>query len=337
MRDAIVSAKESIYWESYIFINDALGREFLTLLKEKAGEGVQVKLILDNIGSFQVFSSFVDELAAHGVEVLYFNRLFPWWNPARLRMGWLTRTHRKMLIVDGKIGFIGGVNIGGRYRRWHDLQLEVRGNVVRSFVKSFVKSYRICGGVSRLIIPPRTLTRMDVVFLDHWPARRKNILKAYYKKACAAAEKRIVIATPYFVPHHWLIKLLRNAVLRGVAVEVILPQATDIRLLDLANKVFAGLGARDGLRFFFVPEMIHAKALLVDDREGMVGSMNIDAWSFDYNVESSVAFRDGQMVKDLRSVLARWKSIAQPYTSLTPRRWYHALLEFLFNVAQPIL
>lgn len=337
MRDAIANAKESIYWESYIFIDDALGRAFLDLLKARAAAGVRVKLILDSVGSFQMFSSFAGELASRGVEVLYFNRLLPWWNPARLRMGFFMRTHRKLLVIDGKMGFVGGVNIGGKYRRWHDLQLEVRGNVVRSFTRSFAKSYRICGGADRINIPPRVLTGMDVAFLDHWPARRKNILKKYYKAACVSARTRIVIATPYFVPHYWLMKLLRQAARRGIAVEVILPQSTDIRLLDLANKVFAGLGVRAGLRFFFVPEMIHAKALLIDEREGMVGSMNIDARSFDYNVESSVAFRDEGMVKDLRGVLEHWKSVAKPYAPPTPRRWYHAALELLFKLAQPIL
>lgn len=337
MREAIVEAKETIYWESYIFIDDDLGRDFLGTLKDAAARGVRVKLILDGMGSFNVFSPFAGDLKANGVEVLYFNRFLRWWNPERLRMGFFTRTHRKLLIVDGLVGFVGGVNVGRRYKRWHDLHLMVRGNVVRSFVRSFAKLYRMCGGRDRIVVPPRAMTAMDAVFLDHWPAARKNILKQYYKKACAAAHMRIVIATPYFVPHYWLMKLLRKAVQRGVAVEVILPQSTDVRLLDLANKVFAGLGSAAGLRFFFVPEMIHAKALLVDDREGMVGSNNIDARSFDYNVESSMSFRDEGMVKDLRNMLEHWKAIAKPYAPPAPRRWYHAALEALFKLAQPIL
>ncbi|MBI2406395.1 MAG: hypothetical protein HYV25_02325 [Candidatus Harrisonbacteria bacterium] len=160
---------------------------------------------------------------------------------------------------------------------------------------------------------------------------------AQYKAACARAKKRIVIATPYFVPHHWLMKELKRAVRRGVAVEMVLPRSTDIRVLDIANKVFAGLGDKAGLKFFFVPDMIHAKALLIDDTEGMVGSNNIDARSFDYNVESSVSFRDEGMVKDLRGVLEHWKSVAKPYAPPEPRRWYHAALELLFKLAQPIL
>ena len=100
MRVAIAAAKESIYWESYIFVDDELGRNFLELLKSAAARGVHVKLILDGVGSFTVFASLADELKASGVEVLYFNRLLPWWNPARLRMGWFARTHRKLLIVS---------------------------------------------------------------------------------------------------------------------------------------------------------------------------------------------------------------------------------------------
>ncbi|MBI2406396.1 MAG: hypothetical protein HYV25_02330 [Candidatus Harrisonbacteria bacterium] len=195
MREAIKNAKESIYWESYIFTDDALGRAFLDLLKAKAAAGVRVKLILDSVGSFQVLSSFAGELAARGAEVLYFNRLLPWWNPTRLRMGWFVRTHRKLLILDGKVGFIGGVNVGGKYRRWHDLQLEVRGNVVRSFVRSFAKSYRMCGGADRITVPPRVLSGMDVAFLDHWPGARNTKRRVRGRKNASSSRRRILCRT----------------------------------------------------------------------------------------------------------------------------------------------
>lgn len=337
MRKAIAVARTTIYWESYIFIDDELGRSFLELLKSAAARGVRVKLILDGVGSFTVFSSLANELAASGVEVLYFNRLLHWWNPARLRMGWFARTHRKLLVVDGVVGFVGGVNIGRHFRRWNDLQLEVRGNIVRSFTRSFAKSYRICGGGDRITIPPRRITAVDVAFLDHWPGTRKSVLKQYYKAACARAKQRIVIATPYFVPHHWLMRELKKAVRRGVAVEVILPRQTDLRVLNIANYIFAALGAEAGLSFFFTTEMIHAKAMLVDDKEGMVGSNNIDARSFDYNAESGAAFQDERMVGDLRAILERWERQAVPYVPAEHRRWYEYVLRWIFKLAQPIL
>ncbi len=342
MREAIAAAKKSIYWESYIFIDDAPTHRFLDLLKERARQGVKVKVVLDSIGSFQFWNDIRGNLAAHGIELLFFNRLLPWWNPHRLRRWWFLRTHRKLLVVDGQTGFIGGVNVGVQYAKWHDLHLRLEGAIVRRFVKSFARSYRLAGGRDRLYMPPKNhnerISPMKVALLEHYPAGGRSYLRKFYKEKCSAALRRIVIATPYFVPHRWLMRSLKKAIARGVSVEVILPGAGDLKLLNLANSAFMELGARIGIKFFLFPEMIHAKALLVDDQEGMVGSNNIDAMSFDYNLETSVIFSDEHMVGDLRTIIENWKTLSVPYRPETrKKRWHERALFWLVRMLQPFL
>lgn len=176
------------------------------------------------------------------------------------------------------------------------------------------------------------------MFLEHYPAGGRSYLRRFYKEKCASALRRIVIATPYFVPHLWLMRSLKRAIARGVSVEVILPKTTDIKLLDLANTAFMELGAKAGIKFFLFPEMIHAKVLLVDDREGLVGSNNIDARGFDYNLEASVTFSDEQMVGDLRTIIENWKQAATPYQPKARQKsWYERLLVALVRMLQPFL
>ena len=342
MREAIQAAQKSIYWELYIFYDDAPTHRFLDLLKERARAGVKVKIILDSLGSFQFFGNLQADLKSHGIELLYFNRLLPWWNPHRFRRWWLLRTHRKMLIVDGRVGFVGGVNIGKKYQKWQDLHLRLEGGIVRRFVKAFSRSYRITGGRDRLYFPPKkneSLSKqMDVLFLEHWPVGGRSFLKKFYKEKIANAGRSIVFATPYFVPHAWLMRALKKAIRRGVNVSVILPRTTDIRLFDMANKVFMERGFRDGIKFFLLPEMIHAKALLVDEREGVVGSNNIDALSFDYNLEAGVAFGDPAMIVDLRAILDNWKANSAIYAEPAGgRKWYHGMMVWFIKLIQPLL
>ena len=222
MREAISGATETIYWESYIFIDDVETYRFFDLLKERARAGVKVKVVLDSVGSFKFLGNLSEEMKKEGIELLYFNRLLPWWNPHRFRRWWLLRTHRKMLIVDGKIGFIGGVNVGKQYEKWHDLHLRISGNIVRRFVKAFSRSYRLCGGRDKLYFPPKKTEnlsqKMNVLFLEHWPVGGRSFLKKFYKEKIAGASRKVILATPHFVPHSWLMREIKRAIKRGVEV-----------------------------------------------------------------------------------------------------------------------
>lgn len=335
MLGAMEGAKKFIYWESYILLDDTPRYDFFEILKRKVREGVAVKVIVDGFGSWWLRSGAKEELARAGGEILVFNRLWPF-----------PRTHRKILIVDGQMGFLGGVNVAKVFENWLDLQIELRSPaLIRHFLRSFARAYNKAGGKDPQVLaydrPPRRMRRTSerarVWFLDHWPVKGKNLLRKYYRERINRARESVVIVTPYFVPHRWLRETLTRAIARGAEIKVLIPRETDGLIPNLANYIFAGLNSPSGIRFFLAPQMIHAKALLIDGREGLIGSNNIDAQSFDYNIESSIVFERKDIVGNFRKILEEWERTAERFDPVRHLRWYHRALAGLFKLLQPIL
>lgn len=345
MIEAIASARTSIYWECYIALDDTVTHRFYELLEQKAKEGVRVKIVVDRVGSWMLYDDVRERLSKAGAELLYFNHVLPWWNRKRFLRWWFLRNHRKVLIVDEQVAFVGGVNVGEEFRQWFDLHLRLDGLVVRRFLRAFVRTYRASGGHDPRVFVPRLkmrkdfLTRAKLFYLSSWPGRRSGMtLQQYYTHRCARAKERITIITPYFIPHRWLIQSLHSARLRGVAVEVILPQKADYWFLQQANETFALLIARLGVRVIMTPTMHHAKAVIIDRTEAMVGSNNIDAMSFDFNLEGNVVFQRRDMITRLEHIIDRWRLTAKPFIDCTVHsRWYHWLRERVFLILQPLL
>ncbi|MES3017403.1 MAG: phosphatidylserine/phosphatidylglycerophosphate/cardiolipin synthase family protein [Bacteroidota bacterium] len=305
---AIESAHSSIYIEMYIFVDDAEeGKELISLLEEKARSGLSVKMVLDAFGSKELSARSADSLRESGVELLFFNRLF-------------RRLHRKIVIVDEKVGFVGGVNIHKSARLWADLLVRVEGPIVYSLVRTFSKVYRACGGTDAHLVhyhKKAILGRTRIWFLEHLPSVHLSRLKNSYKEAILQARKEILISTPYFLPHRWLRKLLMETKERGIKIRIFVPQKTDIGFITRANYTYMRLFGRRGIDFYMMPEMNHSKLLLVDDTLALVGSQNIDALSFDYNVEAGLFFDDPSMIGDVKKIAADWQSKA---TLFDPRQ-----------------
>jgi len=337
MLAAIKSAKNSIYWESYIFDNDTEEHNFFAVLEEKAKQGVRVKMIADSLGSFQLGRSVVGRLQAAGAEVLFYNRLLPWWNPQRFKFRWFHRNHKKLLIVDEQRAFVGGVNVGRRFKNWLDLQVELRGMIVRYLIRSFIVSYELSGGRDKIKYRGIFQGRKVKAF-HHSPLTERSVLRKYYRRSCSMAQKNIIIATPYFFPQPWLVDNLRKARRRGVKIEIILPRKADHWISTMANYAAASLLARPGIDFYFSRAMVHAKALLVDGREGIIGSQNIDALSFDYNLEAGIVFQRKDMVRSLKKILEGWLADSDKFV-FDPRRqnWWQRLKTAVYLALRPHL
>ena len=330
-------AKHSIYWESYILRDDTPAYDFFEVLVKKAKQGVKVKVIVDAIGSFFLSSKAKQELVEAGAEVLVFNRLIPWWNPYHFKRRWFNRNHKKVLIVDEEIGFIGGVNVAKAYANWFDLHVKLQGVIVRYLIRSFAASYKLSGGKEEIKYKS-VFRETKVRVFYHSPLTKKGMLSRYYKQSCLAARKSIIIATPYFVPQPWLIRCLQRSLKRGVRVDLILPKKTDYLITDLANYTFASLLYRPGINLFFTKSMLHAKAFLVDDREGMIGSQNIDSFSFDYNLESGIVFQRKDMIENLQKILKEWKQDSEKLVfDHKNRKWYQRLKDAIFIALRPLL
>ncbi|MDO8467145.1 MAG: phosphatidylserine/phosphatidylglycerophosphate/cardiolipin synthase family protein [bacterium] len=333
MLEAVNGAQKSIYLESFILTDDPETHHFLEVLKTKAKHGIRVKIVIDRAGSFWFGTIDKQAFAAAGVEVLIFNR-------------WINHSHRKLLIVDEEIGFIGGVNLRGEYADWLDLHLRVTGVFVKRLRSSFAKIYYLSGGRDEEVLKFRkwkfkkvdaSLYKAKTWLLERWPFHGRRALINFYKKKCAEAKNKITIVTPYFVPQRWLFGAVKKAAKRGVKIEVIMPGDTDHALVQLAHRyILKNLSPL--IDFFIMPEMNHAKVLLVDDHEGLVGSNNMDAQSFDFNLEASVVFQRKDMVGDLKNILDKWKTQSVKFSAAGfQRRWYDKILEYLVSFIYPIL
>ncbi|OGD31637.1 hypothetical protein A3C91_04240 [Candidatus Azambacteria bacterium RIFCSPHIGHO2_02_FULL_52_12] len=329
MLEAIRNAKKSIYLEMYIFVDNTPGYDFFEMLKKKAHEGVRVKVIIDSIGSIDLKSQTVNDVRKSGVELLFFSY-------------WLRRAHKKILVVDEKIAFIGGVNIHKVFKKWNDLQVRLEGPIVRSVIHSFARTYALCGGTDTHILgssrKKNMFSKTKLWILEHWQADDRVLIKKYYRESIHNAQRTIVIVTPYFAPHRWLMGALHQAVIRGVAVHILLPEYTDHWLMDRVNYFYMARLYKLGVVFYLYKEMNHAKAMLIDGREGLVGSNNIDPLSFKYNIETGVFFQEESMVGELKDIIAMWKekSVVFDLSAKKPL-WLDYLVSPLIRLFQSIL
>jgi len=328
MYEAVAMAQQSIYLEMYIFQNDMEHFNFFDILKQKAQQGVQVKLILDSFGSMALSREAVQELKSSGAEVLFLSFL-------RHRM------HRKVLIVDESIGFIGGVNLHQTARFWNDLVVRINGEFVRQLVKSFAKSYKHAQGKDPVFLQQSkkiVLQKVNAWLIEHSPVRKNFHLKKAYQKHLTAAQKSIVLVTPYFMSKRWLALLLHQAVLRGVNVEVLVPRHTDSFLIDRVNYFYMYRLSKLGIHFYLEPQMNHAKVMIVDGLEGMVGSQNLDFLSFELNSEIGVFFNDVEAVHSLIQITEGWKHQSVLFDRhMYKPAWYDYLLSPFINIFSKII
>lgn len=327
---AISHAKQSIYIEMYIFSdNTSTTHDFVTALIERARHGVQVIMILDAFGSMGLSNATISLLTEASVEVRFFRH-------------WIHRTHRKTIITDGTRGFIGGVNITRHAQDWNDLQLEVTGAIVRRLLKVFTRTYKLSGGTKTLLVHPKHTERNHRIrmwILEHTPLANQLTLKEYYTKKLATARTRITFLTPYFIPHTWLIDAMRDAVKRGITVELLIPEKTDTRIIDSINRHYAMKAVDAGVQLYITPGTNHAKAVLIDDREGLIGSANIDSLSFDHNSELGIFFTDQRTVANLAHIITTWKESAHliPHTSSYRLPWYYFPFVFILKIIHPFV
>lgn len=318
MLSAITTATRNIYLEMYIFSDDTVGYDFLSELERKAQEGLRVIIVLDAVGSFELSRAAIERLRAAGAEVRFFSY-------------WLRRTHRKILIIDDSVAFLGGVNISKRFEKWNDLQVRVQGSVVKHILQSFIRVYHECGGhdpVFALDAKIPLLKKTRLWFIEHGVVGKRAALRHHYETYIDHAEHSIVLVTPYLIPRRWLIARLHQAILRGVRVEILVPSKTDLKITDNLNRYYFQIFEKLGATCLWLAQMNHAKVMLIDERVGTVGSQNLDGLSFDWNTEAGIFFDDIEMVRRLAKIISSWKEVAHPFDpiSVAPWAWYESLL-----------
>ena len=300
MLDAIRAARETIHMECYIFKKGAIGDRFVEALAARARAGVRVTLVMDAIGSFGAYRRIRKPLREAGARVAAYQR-FNWYRLSRLN----NRTHRELLVVDGLYAFAGGAGIADWWAgprdgkpMWRDMMARIEGPIVSDIAGIVAENWLECCGEiltgTNLYKPDHPVGHVAAFAIKSSPADRATASRALYQTIIEAANGKVLVATPYFLPDKAFRAAIRRTVARGVRMSVIVPGPhTDQRWVRLASRRMYGQMLHAGVRIFeYQPGMTHVKALLVDDLWSVIGTTNLDNRSFEHNDEVNVAIRD---------------------------------------------
>jgi cardiolipin synthase len=305
MLKAIRGAQKTITFESYIWWSGETGAEFTRALIERAQSGVKVHLLFDALGSDKIDKKAVKEMKAAGIEVERYN---PWrlTNLARIN----NRTHRKIMVVDGRVGYTGGAGIGDEWLTWRDTQFRVEGPVVGQMQAAFIENWiEVTGRVLHGEDYFPELGRaggQSAQFIVTSPGGGSESMQLMYLMSIAAAAKSIKLSAAYFVPDGVEIRTLVAAAKRGVRVQLIVPgKETDSPLVRRASRSTWGELLRAGVEFYeYEPTFFHCKVMIVDDLWVSVGSTNFDARSFSVNDEANLNVYDREFAAEQARIFA---------------------------------
>src|SRR5574344_1991405 len=302
MYQAIASAKSHIHLQSYIFNDDQTGCRFKDLLIQKAADGVEVRLMIDGVGCFGVKKEFINQMRAAKIEVFIFSRV------RLLLPSFLVnyRNHRKILVVDGEIGFLGGVNIADRYYynngemgEWHDTHMKIIGESVASLQSSFL--------LDRWFIVNKRIKRINKYFptpeakargrkvasekivtqiISSGPDSDWSSIMQCYFSAINLASDHIYIVTPYFTPNETILNAIKVASLAGIDVKIMLPERSDSKITHWSTMSYISELLDAGVNIYlFKKGFNHSKVISLDGKMSIVGSANMDVRSFEHNFE----------------------------------------------------
>ncbi len=304
MLAAVASAQDTIHLETYIFKSDRTGHEFAERLVERARAGVRVRVIIDSLGSMDINPVVLTHLRNAGVQLLEYHPVAPW----RPRWSWGRRSHRKILVVDGRVGFTGGVNISDHHRPvadggqgWHDAHVRVEGPAAFELERLFRmvwfrETQRWFTSVGH---PERAPGTARV-----WVAGNQEFLNRYqirfaYLHVLRAAQFEVLIANAYFIPDRGIRRALAAATKRGCDVRLLVPGRSDVTAAWYAGRYRYDFLLRNGARLFEWPgPMMHAKTAVIDRRWCAVGTYNLDHRSLLHNLEVNLHALDDGLAKE---------------------------------------
>ncbi|MEW6168524.1 MAG: phospholipase D-like domain-containing protein [Pseudomonadota bacterium] len=347
MLAAIEDAKASIELATYIFDNDATGLRFVDALACAKERGVGVRVLIDGFGQHYSLRPITGELRRRGIDYAVFNplRLLP----PSLHLN--LRNHRKLLLVDGQVGFTGGMNIGRRHMVSAggasapavDVQFEIHGPVLAQLAQVFADDWRLCGKPAPPRPPPSPVAARPGAscrVLTDGPNEDFDHLAMVIQAAISAARREVLIMTPYFLPPNEMIAELQAAALRGVEVQVILPEKNNLPFVHWATRNMLGELLRFGVRVWYQPlPFCHSKLFVVDGAYAQIGTANLDPRSLKLNFELAVEIYDRAFAQTLSTHFnaVRSKSREVSLEEITGRPLPARLRDALFWLFSPYL
>ena len=342
----IAAARSYINMQYYIIVNDNIGIRVMEALMERARAGVKVRLIYDHVGSFKLSNRYLRRLKeAGGGAYPFFKVGFP---PVGTRIN--RRNHRKIVVIDGKVGYIGGMNVADRYVDggklfdvWRDLHLRVEGPAVFALQQSFAVDWNFMGQPLLEEGPLATAVKghsVGMQLVTGGPTTQWLNMTLVFQQAIARARKCIYIQTPYFIPSEGLVHALQVAALSKVDVRLMIPRRSDSDMLRWASFSYVQECLRAGIKVYLYEKgMLHSKAIIIDDDFCTVGSTNFDFRSFEHNFEANMLIYSTDFNARMKALFVRDMRDSRRVTSSAWRHrpWREKALESVMRLFSPIL
>jgi cardiolipin synthase len=298
----IQTAKKSIDVELFIINIDDVGLLLLNTLRQKSREGVKVRLLVDAGGSFALYlSNLTDDLKADGIHFSYFNHLQPWY-PKSIRL-WYFRNHRRSVVIDDDIIYIGGSCFSKNMESWRDSMIRLQGitepltDIREAFNRMWVLAEKFKFGKRN---KPEV---SEWTYLTNSPVPGRRYLYHKLTKLIQHAKKEIYLTTPYFIPDHRLMQALRRALKRGVHVHLLIPKHSNHPFVDCAGDFQKSELIKKGLKLYqYDKGMIHDKTAIFDNEYGIIGTMNLDHVSLLYNFENALITTNQECISELKNI-----------------------------------
>lgn len=308
----IENAREHIHIEYYVMMDDSLGVRFQESLIKKAKEGVEVRIIYDSFGSRKVNKMFIENFRMAGIEIEPFLKLT--WNSLTSRLNY--RTHRKIIVIDGQIGYVGGMNIADRYVNglewgcWRDTHARIEGKGVQGLQSIFLIDWFF---VSQSLITSRTYFPLlenygdvPMQIVNSGPLRDEKNISYGILQAIYEAKKSIYIQSPYFLPPEAMIDALQAAAIRGIDVRIMISKRSDVALVQMATRSYIKNMLEAGVKVFLYKDgFMHSKMMVFDDSLTLIGSANFDTRSFEQNFEVEAFIYNNRVADEANEIFIK--------------------------------
>lgn len=344
----IGKAEHHIHLDTFIISCDPLGQIVADALIDKARQGVEVRVIYDDVGSWKTKNRFFDRMRAEGIEVYAFMPVrFPVFTS---KVNY--RNHRKICVIDGEVGFIGGMNIANRYVKgikqlaWRDTHVKITGAAVYGLQRAFLVDWFF---VSRELItdhiyyPASKVAENDslIQIVTSSPTSLWPEIEQGYVRVLASAKRYVYMETPYFLPTDPILFAMRTAALSGVDVRLMIPYETDTKIVEWASRTYVLATVKAGVRvYLYKAGFNHSKLLVADDSIATIGSTNVDFRSFENDFEANAFFYDKKIALEVKDIFLKDQEECvslEDVRNLTHRSFLQRLWESIIRLLSPLL
>ncbi len=343
----LATAKHHIHLEYFIWTDDDLGQKLKEILIKKAEAGVAIRLLIDGLGSSALSNRYINELLAAGIEVLVFRPV----RMAILNSHSNFRNHRKIIVIDGQIGFTGGINVDGKYLagdstlgHWHDVHVKLQGDAVKGLQMNFLQDWAFLHG--RQIHHPQFFPKISisnqnyVQIIGSGPETEWDGIKQVYLNALYTARDYVYLVTPYFIPNNSILNAIRAAALSGVDTRLIIPARGDSKIVQAATLSFAAEMLHCNVRVYqYQKGFVHSKMMIADDAIATIGTANLDIRSFDQNLEINAVLYDPKNLQIIKRQFEQDFADSQELTlnTLKQHSFAYELVQSACRLLAPLL